>query len=331
MPGYKLYDALGLQRHASTDDIKKAYRKLAVINHPDKGGDAEKFKVISAAYDILGDPEKKQEYDVFGDEGKQAGPPQGDFSQFFSGFQFSQNNNQRPNQEHDFHIPLREAFFGCKKIIKICLDKKCFTCQQTCPKCKGQGHVILMIQMGVFTQHIQQPCDMCQGNGCVFDPKPSCSTCQGKGSYKEEKDVDVLIYKGFPSSGKTITINGYGPQAQKPSEKPGNLIIKIIIDDDINFKRRDDDLIFEQTISLFESITGTDIKVPHFVDTFVVNTRQFGIIEPGEQYIVKTRGMPNEKNDTFGNLILKFKIKYPKVSFTDEQYLTLEDVFKKCV
>jgi len=138
------YDVLGVSRDASTDDIKKAYRKLAMQHHPDRGGDPEVFKKVSEAYETLSDPQKRQELDH---------PPQNPFSNFF------QPSRRAPKQhQYTINVSLEDAFKGTRKTLRI-------TRQPPCPPCGGHGMVLQELRMGPFVQSIQQPCGYCGGRG----------------------------------------------------------------------------------------------------------------------------------------------------------------------
>ena len=308
IPRFHMYEVLGLTRDATQEQIKSAYKKLAFQHHPDKGGDPEKFKQISAAYEILGDEEKRREFDK---------PPQEDmFSQFFGGF----TNKRRSNRELELQVPLVEAFFGCQKHVKITVEKKCFGCRKSCGKCQGSGFLKQIVQNGLFVQMFHMSCDACSGTG-VGSQIEECSVCNKKGFYNEEKLIDINIPRGFSSS--TITINGYGDQPQKPDEIPGNLLIKVNVINSEHFIRRGEDLVFRSGVTLFESIIGKDMEITHFAEKIYLNTRQFGVLEPGKEYIVPGKGMPG------GNLILKFEVQYPSGIFSDESYGVLEEAFKR--
>ena len=352
MPSFKLYEALGLQRDASGEQIKSAYKKLAIVNHPDKGGDVEKFKEISAAYNILSDEGKKQEYDQFGDEGSQ-GQMQHDinphdlFAHLFGGmggiggmhFNMNMNmgghNNRRANNHvHEMHIQLHEAYFGAHKGVRIQMDKPCFSCQNECPSCQGLGRITQLIRNGIFTQMIQQGCDACNGSGRVTRSSKDCKKCKGTGSYKEENKIDVKIKKGVPSDGFQVVADGLGEQARTSKETSGDLIIKVVVDDDSVFKRQGDHLSFiskpHTTLTLAESMIGKQIDIPHFCGKITVNTRMFGIVEPGKTYRIPGKGMPLENdNNIYGDLLLNFTVVYPSSPLSDESIVSLSAVFQK--
>ena len=305
---FQMYEVLGLTRDATQEQIKSAYKKLAFQHHPDKGGDPEKFKQISAAYEILGDDDKRREFD-------QPQPPD-IFSQFFGGF----FEKRRSNRELELHVSLVEAFFGCQKHVKITVEKKCFLCRIKCTKCQGGGLIKQMVQNGPFVQMIHVPCNICSGSG-VNGSTGECPICSKKGFYNEEKLMDINIPRGFSSS--IITVNGYGDQPQKPDEISGNLLIKITVVNSDIFTRRGNDLVFNSKVTLFESIIGKDLEIPHFEEKICLNTRQFGTLEPGKDYAIYGKGMPG------GNLVLTFEVEHPTKKFSDKDYNILEEAFKR--
>jgi len=355
--GHKYYDLLGIQRGADQEEIKRAYKKMAVKHHPDKGGDVETFKEISLAYETLSNNEKKNIYDQVGDEGYQAaqqggGMPQHHhfnphdiFQQMFGGgggfggmggFNFDINLNgggpgqghaRRRDTMHQIEISLDEAYFGTTKNIKINLKKVCFSCQSTCSQCQGKGHIINMQMMGPFRQIIQQQCDKCNGSGQVFTKNPRCGTCSGKGKYNEDIMKEIIIQRGI-TSGFKINLTGFGEQTKMQDETPGDLIIEIIIQNHPHFTRSYNDLIFKTDITFIESVLGKNITIPHFTGNFTININKYGIIEPNKQYILKDKGMPiNNSDKNFGNLILIFNVSYPQKILTDENIQLLKNSF----
>lgn len=370
MPTFKLYEALGLQRGASGDQIKSAYKKLAIQNHPDKGGDVEKFKAISAAYNVLSNEEKKQEYDQIGDDGPQSQSqghphhfnPHDIFAHMFGGggggFPFHggrfpqqqrrsthREGSKRRDHSHDVHIPLHEAYFGAHKGIKVQLEKVCFACKDTCPACQGLGNITQLLRNGPFTQIIQQACDVCSGTGNISRGSSKCSVCGGKCKYGEDKRVDIQIKPGVPSKGFRTTVDGAGEQAGTSSDTPGDLHINVVVnevDNDGNVQRYGSSgehlLLINKsltTLTLSESILGKKIFVPHFTGKVAVDTRSFGIVQPGKEYVVKGKGMPVLKpassaaSVAYGDLIIKFEVTYPlERILTDAEHDTLTSAFE---
>lgn len=342
--GFKLYEQLELSRDAGPDEIKKAYRKLAVKYHPDKGGDPEKFKEISNAYQILSDPDKKQRYDQLGDDGfrdMEAGGPGMDptsiFEQFFRGGHgfmdpfggmFGGGGPPRPRKcrsiQHAIQITNKEAYFGSEKHIKITLHRKCLKCLETCGACQGRGQITEMQRMGPFTNMMTRPCATCRGSGQVSKGKGSCEECKGKGGMEEEKRLDLKIPKGV-ETGFAIKFDGYGEQPNVSGDVPGDLIFEILVQPDPVFERRGLDLIYRQSLSFVESVVGKTITIPHYEKTIEFDTGSLGVIQPSKEYALTETGMQSDKHK--GKIILVFSVNYPKKPLTDKQKSAIKEAF----
>lgn len=341
---FRLYDVLGCPRGSSKEDIKRAYKKLAVQHHPDKGGDPEKFKEISNAYSILSDDQKRAQYDQLGDgmmEGGGRGPfehvdPRHIFEQFFGGggfhfdmFDHSHHRHAQAarcgNHLHRIHVSLAEAFHGVTKTIKISIQKTCFQCKDVCNACQGRGSVTDMRRMGPFTQMSTRPCDVCSATGQVTRGRDDCRTCHGQGSYKEEERKELNIPRGV-HTGFQIVLRGYGEQPKREGDIPGDLVFHVIVNEDPNFFRNGNDLIFRSTLTFKEALLGKEIRVPHYADTFVVDTASLGVIQQDKPYIFEKKGMPcNAQGSEFGKLHLVFHVDFPTKPWTSEQREILED------
>lgn len=331
---YKLYDILNIPKDASIDDIKKGFKKLAVKHHPDKGGDEEKFKEIAKAYEILSDENKRKQYDQLGDEGyerMESGgggsgyvDPHSIFEQFFgnnhpfggaSFFNHPFGNHNRTNArkkartvQHVIQITNKDAYFGMNKIIKITINKKCFKCLDTCANCQGKGQINNMRRMGPFTQIEQHPCHVCNASGKIPLNNTSCSTCNGKGNYSEEKIVEIKIPKGV-NTGHVINFDGLGEQPSNENDIPGDLKFEILVKPDPLFERDNLHLIHTINITFQESILGKIINIPHYEGNIEIDISKYGIIQPNKKYTIREKGM--HTNNTKGNLIIQFDIKYP--------------------
>ena len=343
----KLYGALGVSQDASADDIRKAYRKLAMKMHPDKGGDEEKFKELSQAYEVLSDDKQRAMYDQLGDErynevANGGGPsehpsPHDMFQQMFTnfggfGFGFPGGPGgpggpvRRNDHQHNIAISMDQAFHGTQKTIKINVRKTCFSCQSACNTCQGRGVITDMQRMGIFTTTSQRVCHVCQGCGKQTKKNTGCSSCKGSGSTQSEIVHDLKIPPGVNPKFH-IRLQGLGEQAQNDGDIPGDMIIHVIVEDHHLFTRtghKGKDLVFKQAISLVDSIVGTEIVVPHFAGEIRVDTGTFGVIVPGKHYIVKEKGMPG------GDLYLEFSVTYPNTTLKDNERTILKDAFQRC-
>ena len=301
------YGALGLQRGATEDEVKKAYRKLALKHHPDKPtGNAEEFKKIQGAYDILSDPQKRANFDQFGSAD---GPPQGPnmndiFSQMFGGG-FGQGPRgpvRRANHNHEIHISLEDSYRGVSKNLKINLTKPCFDCQVKCPQCHGRGMV--HIQMGPMA--LQQPCPQCQGQG--VRSSGGCQACNFKSKKVETLNLELKIPPGV-ESGNVLTAHGLGEQPQKKDEEPGDLLFHIKVQEHPEFMRQGIDLIYHTRISFEDSVNGKKFQIPHFDGPIDVDTSVWGVLDPREDYVIANKGFAVEQRK--GMLRISFNINYP--------------------
>ena len=331
---HKLYDVLGVPVGSNKDEIKKAYKKLAVKMHPDKGGDPEKFKEISHAYDILSDDEKRQQYDQFGDNGPQMGagmPSAHDFANIFEGVfggspfgAFGGGNpfggghpfgnmfgeQQRRNKQvvHHIKLSLKEAYHGSKRSMKIISEKPCESCKKRCVRCEGTGMRKEVRNMGFVTQVLRAPCDACQSEGFTSS---GCNNCSQSGKNKTEKVLNIDIPPGVPH-GATLAVSN-------------EFAIIVDIQDDATYKRDGDNLIHNVDISFKDSIIGRTFTLDHFGEQLSVNTSQWGIIRPDKKYVIGGKGMPKQHGG-FGDLILEFNIDYPVL--TEDQKSKIKDIFE---
>jgi len=318
------YDILGVSKNASKEEIKQAFRKLAIENHPDKGGQKEKFQEIQEAYEILGNDDKKREYD--------AGPRITNGSNFEFFFNFGGNNsNQKIKKSNHFYncdITLRDVHFGLTKKIKVKRDKYCEKCFNSCQTCDGLGQFSRTVQMGPFVQHIKQTCKDCSGQGILYKNTQCCNE-NGKcnnGKISEEKIFEIQTPKGIHQN-KQYIYSGWGEQAMRKNEISGDLIISINIKEDEVFKRKDLNLICELEFSLIESIIGKNIKLNVFDEILNLNSKIFGILNPNKQYIIYGKGL-NGVESKRGDLYITVKINYPEKTLNDNEIEILKKTFQ---
>lgn len=335
---HKLYDVLGVSPSSSKDDIKKAYKKLAIQMHPDKGGDPEKFKEISHAYSVLSDDEKKNQYDQLGDEGFEQGGmqhhhvnPHDLFEQLFGGgggFPFGFNVHmgghgpqRKSNHIHELKISLEDAYRGMQKTMRVNISKLCVNCKEMCHACQGKGHVMDVRRMGFMTQMMQRPCDTCNTTGFTAKGKAGCSLCEGNGKVKEEHKIELHVPPGV-ESGHAMVFKGLGEQAVQPNEVSGDLVFQVHVMNHSLFQRQGRDLVFSQKMSLKESICGKDVRISHFDGDITFNTLdKFGIVQPNKPYTIRGKGMPG------GDMLVLFDIQYPSKTLSAEEKLALQQAF----
>lgn len=307
------YEVLSIPREAQDGSVKKAYHKLAMKHHPDKGGDPEQFKKIQAAYDILSDPQKRQNFDQFGTAEGPGGFPPGFnandmFSQMFGGAFGGAGLNQharRANHEHTITISLEDSYRGAVKNFKIALTKPCWTCQKKCTQCNGRGQV--QVQMGPMV--FAQPCPACQGVGTIGK---GCGECNFKSKKVENLNLELKIPKGI-QNGNTLTARGLGEQGRTKHEDAGDLIFHIKIQDHPELLRQGDDLVWHTKISFEDSVNGKVIQAPHFDGPITINTEDWGVLDPREDYVIQGKGFGTE-----GRYRVSFNVVYPpaKSKFT---------------
>ena len=332
----KLYDALGVSPNATPDELKKAYRKLALKLHPDKAGPekADEFKNVSHAYDILSDPQKREIYDRYGEEGLngQGGPEMNAedlFSSFFGGGFFgggggggggrSRGPRRGKDVIHQLRVSLVDLYKG--KTSKLALQKNvvCSACSgrggkegavRKCDSCNGQGIKIMLRQMGPIVQQMQTVCSECRGEGEIIREKDRCKTCNGKKIVVEKKILEVFIEKGM-SDGQKITFNGEGDQT--PGIEPGDVIIVLDEQEHPKFKRKGDDLVYKCSLDLLTALAGGQVVIDHLDDrALLVNILPGEVIRPGDVKMISGEGMPiYRRSHENGNLFVEFDIIFP--------------------
>ena len=310
------YSILGISKGTSDDEIKRAYKKLALKTHPDKnGGDDTEFKKINLAYETLSDPLKKNEYDHQHINNMNNMNNMND--QFFN---FHQNHSNIKLNDHHYtcRISLKDVFFGTTKKLKVHRNYMCKSCVKDCNVCNGSGKISRHIQMGPFTQIAHITCNACSGEGKKKnDENIYCTKCSSKGILNEERIFEIILNPGV-ETGKTIVFEEWGEQATRNNQISGSFIITIKVEDHHIFKRNKLQLRYIVDLTLKESIIGKMLTIPHFLGNFDIDTNGFGIINPEKEYIIYDKGLKNE-NDKLGNLHLIFKIKYPEKTLTNEE------------
>ena len=342
------YEVLGVNKGAAPDQIKSAYRKLAVKYHPDKNKDdkaaEEKFKEASEAYHVLSNSERKQNYDNFGHAafenggGGRGGFSNFDFSSHFSdifedffgegfgggGRRSKRSNNRGSDLRYDLSINLEEAFTGKKQDIKFSTSEKCDTCSGTgskpghnadsCSMCGGNGQV--RSNQGFFT--VQQTCPQCLGSGEeITNP---CTACTGQGKMQASKRLSVTIPKGV-NDGTRIRLAGKGEAGSRGASN-GDLYLFINVDSHDLFKRSDENLFFECPISIADAALGASIEIPT-IDGRKAKIKIPSGTQSGKQFRLKGKGMPYMRGSGTGDLYVQVNTEVP-VSLNKEQKELLE-------
>lgn len=331
-----LYETLGISQQATPDEIKKAFRQLAVKHHPDKGGDEEIFKCMLNAYEILSDPDKRARYDRFGtvDEppqqpappgggggffwsphqggffSHQGGVPMDPFGDMFSTFVNMNIGGGRPRQQQQaapskapdvtgrIQITLADLFHGLQRTFLRELVRPCASCTERCPQCKGEGRTVVVRQiMPGFQQQTVDTCRACMGRGQA-QTKSECTACGSQRTIKETKELLVQIPPGI-HEGFQVTFPGMGEQAVAPKE-PGDLILNVHIVPDPAFERRGYDLVVRRSIPFIKTVTGMAliITLPNQEALTVQTRRQWNeIIRAQKEYMLPNKGIPIYDND----------------------------------
>ncbi len=290
------YQTLGVSRSASADEIKRAYRKLAHQHHPDKDkGNESKFKEINEAYQVLSDPQKRQQYDQFGQTFNQArgqggaggfNPQDFDFSNFSQGFGFdfddpmdifsnifggargrSPRRERGVDLEMQLDLTFKEAVFGVEKELTLEKTDMCEHCKgsgaesgskiSTCPKCHGQGQIRITRQTILGPMQTATSCDRCEGSGKVAERV--CAICKGSGKQRRTKTLKVKIPAGV-DNGSRIRVTGEGEVGYKGSNF-GDLYLQLHVSPDPRFRRDGVNIHTEAPISFYQAALGTEIEV----------------------------------------------------------------------
>ena len=316
------YEVLGIQKGASEDEIKKAYKKLARKYHPDLNpGDKEaeeKFKEVNEANEVLSDPEKKARYDQFGFAGVDpnygagagggaygGGFDFGDlgdiFGSFFGGGFGGQRRNPNAPQRGEsirasVSISFTEAAFGCEKSVTIERSEQCPTCKgsgcapgttpEICPDCHGSGTVQTRRQtpMGVFASN--GPCRKCGGTGRLIHQP--CSDCRGSGAVRKRRTIKVNIPAGI-DHGQTISLRGQGG-AGKNGGPAGDLLITVMVQPHEIFRRDGVDVFCEAPITFTQAVLGAELEIPT-IDGKVKYSIPEGT-QTGTVFRLKGKGVP---------------------------------------
>ena len=340
------YEVLNVSRNAGEDEIKKAYRKLAIKYHPDKNPDnkeaEEKFKEATEAYEVLRDAEKRSRYDRFGHAGLEGmmgaggfdfgnfedivGDIFGDFGDLF-GFGDSSRRQGGPKRgrslQYDLEISLEDVMLGRTLTIDVPRLETCQTCHgigaevgskpETCPECFGRGQVTRT--QGFFS--MSRTCPRCQGEGRVI-PKP-CNECRGQGLVRNVRQIKVRIPKGVDTGAK-IQMRGEG-EAGVNGGPPGDLFVIIHVAPHEFFVRENNDLVTRATISFPQAALGTTIEIPTIDDTTKLT------IPSGTQFGARLRiphkGIPYYNHYGSGDLIVEIQVETPK-NLTEREKELLE-------
>lgn len=333
------YQCLGVSRSSTSEEIKKAYRQLALRYHPDRNpGDAgaeEKFKEAAEAYSVLIDPEKRSVYDRFGHEGLRGEGFTG-FSGFnssiFEGFEdilgnffnfgfgdifgTRQRRSSYPRRGRDLalelEISLKEAAFGVEKEIKLNRAEFCPACEGTkiepgtsksaCPHCQGKGQV--RYQQGFFT--ISRTCSHCEGRGEIITSP--CGNCRGIGRVRAHKTVQLKIPSGV-DEGTKLRVESEGEAGERGAPR-GDLYVVIHVKKNEFFERRENDLLCHVSISFPRASLGTAVEIPTLEGSETLKID--GGTQSGQVFRLKGKGIKNLHSHRKGDLFVEVQVETPK-------------------
>eukprot|EP00904_Undaria_pinnatifida_P001334 jgi/Undpi1/11200/HiC_scaffold_30.g13498.m1 len=296
----ELYQILDIEKEASENDIKKAYRKLALKNHPDKGGDPEVFKEITMAYEVLSDPDKRKLYDKYGKEGVEgegAGggqTPEDIFSMFFGGGAKSRGGPRKGEDDrHKLKVALEDLYNG--KTCRLAVTRNKVQFRQI-----GPGMV----------QQLQSACSSCRGEGKVINERDKCKACGAKKVVTERKVLEVHITKGM-RNGQKITFGGEADEA--PGVIPGDIIFIVEEKEHPVFRRKGADLVIEKNLTLVESLCGFDFSITHMDKRSLrVKSNPGQVTKHDDVFMLDGEGMPTVGNPFVkGRLFVIFKVTFP--------------------
>lgn len=349
------YEVLGLEKGASDEEIKKAFKKQALKYHPDRNqGNAEaeeKFKEINEAYQVLSDPEKKSRYDQYGTADFNGGFDGGfDFSNMGGGFGDifetifgggfgggSSNRRNAPQRgddiEYTLNLTFEEAVFGVEKEISVTRNETCTTCSGsgakpgtspvTCSKCGGTGQIKVQRQTPLGNFVSTSTCDKCGGRGKTIETP--CSDCRGRGHVRKNKKITVNIPAGV-DTGNVMPLRGQGEHGVNGGPA-GDLYIRINVANSKVFKRRGTDLYIDEHVSIGKATLGAELTVPS-VDGNVKITVPEGT-QSGTMLRLKGKGVPRVNSSGRGDQYVNIIVDIPK-NLTDKQKEALANFMEAC-
>ncbi len=332
------YEVLGVDKGASQDEIKKAYRKLAKKYHPDlnpddKEGAEAKFKEASEAYDVLGDAQKRQQYDQFGHAafdqtagGGYGGGFGGGFEDFdlgdifgsFFGGTRSNPNAPRRGRDIGYNVTLtfEEACFGVEKDLTINHMERCSSCNgtgakagthpETCPTCHGSGQVRTVQRTPLGSFQTTKVCDACGGKGQII--KNPCPDCHGEGTSRKSKKVRVKIPAGI-DNGQQVYVRGEGDAGTKGGPS-GDLVLNIRVSPHKIFVRQKYDILCDYPISFVQATLGAEVQVPTIDGRVSYNIPEG--TQPGTVFRLKGKGVPKLNSNQRGDQYVTIKVEIPK-------------------
>src|SRR5512136_1903616 len=335
------YEVLGVSRTASGEEIRTAFKRLAMEFHPDRNpgnvAAEDRFKEVAEAYDVLSDAEKRDRYDHFG-HGQQGFDPFTGFGgaatindifgeifgEVFGAHRRGQRRARGADLRYNLELDLEQAAFGTTARIEIQRPRRCETCRgsgakpgtqpRPCPTCGGSGEIRL--QQGFFA--MSRTCGQCRGEGKVIADR--CPACGGAGGVAEKATVEVRVPLGV-DTGTRLKLRGEGEPAPTPSGEPGDLYVVVQVRDHPIFQRRDTEVVFELPVSITQAALGAQVEVPTLDGPF--RLRIPAGTQPGKVFRLKGKGVPALGGGARGDQHVLVQIEIP-TKLSKEQREILE-------
>src|SRR5438128_7795168 len=327
------YEVLGVARQASPEELKRAFRKIAMDSHPDRNPDdaaaAVRFKEASEAYAVLSDPDRRRSYDLFGHSAVGAGGPAVDFSDmpfadifdtFFGGGFGARGRRERSNRgddlRYDLTITFEESFTGVEKQIDVPRMATCDHCsgsgaepgsgQETCPGCGGSGQIRRAAQSFFGQVVTTATCPTCGGAGRIL--KNPCSICRGQGRVQKARRLSVKVPAGF-DMGSQIRISGEG-EAGVRGGPAGDLYVVLRVKPHAQLARHEQDIVFELRVNMVQAARGDRIAIPRLEGPVEIAIPAG--TQPGQSFRLRGKGMPDVRGGRRGDQYVVLQLVIPK-------------------
>jgi molecular chaperone DnaJ len=340
------YEVLGVGRQASPEEVKQAFRKIAMDSHPDRNPDdaaaAARFKEASEAYAVLSDPGRRRSYDMFGHAAVESGGPAVDFSDmpfadifdtFFGGGFSGRGRRERSNRgadlRYDMTITFEEAFTGVEKQIEVGRLATCGRCagsgaepgtgDETCPGCRGSGQIRRSAQSIFGSVVTTATCPTCGGAGRIL--KSPCIQCRGQGRLQLPKRLAVRVPAGV-DTGSQIRLSGEG-EAGVRGGQPGDLYVVLRVKAHAHLARHDQDVVYELRVNMVQAALGDRIEIPTLEGPVEISIPAG--TQHGQSFRLQGRGMPDVRGGRRGDQYVVVQVVVPK-DLTPEQKALLRKV-----